>query len=66
MQNDVRRSPTGSVERLLRIFSNTPLAPINPPYRRCPHYPRKRTWETRTVMSVLGQMQTHAPQQDHP
>jgi hypothetical protein len=37
-------------ERLGRV-------PVNPPYRRFSHYPRRRTSETRTVMSALGQTQ---------
>ena len=28
------------------------------PYRRCPHYPRKRTWEASLVLSALGQLTT--------
>ena len=27
---------------------------MNPPYPRCPHYPRKRTWEASLVMSAKG------------
>ena len=32
------------------------------PYQRCPHYPRKRTWEeAHSVMSALGHNQKSNP-----
>jgi hypothetical protein len=37
---------------------------MNPPYRRCPHYPRKRTWEARLGHVGLGQKRTCSRQSD--